>query len=133
MSLTLTSLLSVALGGALGATIRLITVVWMTSLLGPTFPWGTLAVNVVGSFLMGVAVKSFLIWDISSTDLRLFLTTGILGGFTTFSAFSLDVVQLVQRSAYGSASAYIIASVGVSIFALVLGFLVVDMVQAWSQ
>jgi CrcB protein len=90
---------------------------------GTAFPWGTLAVNVVGSLLMGViagwlAFKGGTSWG---EPLRLFLTTGILGGFTTFSAFSLDAALLWQRGETGLALAYVLGSVLCSISALALG------------
>ena len=90
---------------------------------GPGFPWSTLAVNVVGSFAMGMlagwlAVKAGAEW---SQPVRLFLDTGILGGFTTFSAFSLDAVLLWERGAKYAALAYIGGSVALSIGGLLLG------------
>ncbi|HZB37636.1 MAG TPA: fluoride efflux transporter CrcB [Beijerinckiaceae bacterium] len=90
---------------------------------GPGFPWSTLAVNVVGSFAMGMlagwlAVKAGAEW---SQPVRLFLATGILGGFTTFSAFSLDAVLLWERGAKYAALAYIGGSVALSIGGLLLG------------
>ena len=93
---------------------------------GVAFPWGTLTVNVVGSLAMGLIVG----WLAARQDagwsqpLRLFLTTGILGGFTTFSAFSLDAVALWERGAIGAALAYVGISVAVSIAALFLGLVV---------
>lgn len=90
---------------------------------GVAFPWGTLTVNVAGSLAMGLivgwlAARSDGAW---SQPLRLFLTTGILGGFTTFSAFSLDAVALWERGAIGAALAYTGVSVAASIAALALG------------
>jgi fluoride exporter len=113
----------VFLGAGLGGLLRHgVNVVAMKSL-GPAFPFGTLTVNVVGSLVMGVlagwlAFKAQAAW---STDLRLFLMTGILGGFTTFSAFSLDAVLLYERGEFGTAAAYVLVSVILSIGALVAG------------
>jgi fluoride exporter len=92
-----------------------------TQLFGPVFPWATLTVNVVGSFLMGLVVGFSGLLLGGSSVLRTFLATGILGGFTTFSAFSLDVVQLVERRQHALAALYISASVVISIAALWAG------------
>jgi CrcB protein len=85
------------------------------------FPIGTLVVNVVGSFLMGVLAGYFAFRPGLNQQLRLFLTTGVLGGFTTFSAFSLDTALLVERHAYALAAGYAVGSVAVSIAALFFG------------
>ena len=109
----------VALGGAVGASARYLTGVAALRLMGPGFPWGTLAVNVVGSFLMGglvVALAQF-----SATRFAPLLMTGLLGGFTTFSAFSLDAVTLWERGAVAQAVSYVAASVVLSQTALVAG------------
>ena len=111
----------VALGGALGASGRFVIGGWLTRAAGNGFPWGTLAVNVTGSFLMGLLAGLFaLVWS-APQDLRLFLTTGILGGFTTFSAFSLDVSLLWERGESSHALAYAAGSVMLSVFALFSG------------
>ncbi|GHU05285.1 putative fluoride ion transporter CrcB [Alphaproteobacteria bacterium] len=86
--------------------------------LASPFPVGTLAVNISGSFLMGLVVAFFAAKAAPFTDLRLFLTTGLLGGFTTFSAFSLECVLLLERGETGSALLYIASSVLVSLTAL---------------
>jgi CrcB protein len=112
------TLLQVAAGGALGAAGRYLVNVATMRLLGPGFPWQTLAVNVLGSFLMGLLVV--VLAKRGGMALAPFLMTGILGGFTTFSAFSLDAVTLWERGATGQALAYVIASVGLSVGALVL-------------
>jgi CrcB protein len=96
-------------------------------LLGSGFPWGTLTVNVVGGFALGVlagwlALKAGEGW---TQSVRLFLATGILGGFTTFSAFSLDAVVLWQRGESVAAAAYVLASVMLSIGGLLAGLFVV--------
>ena len=81
----------VALGGALGASGRYLTGVWAVRLLGHGFPYGTLIVNVFGCFLMGALVEAAALKLSLSQEMRAFLTTGVLGGFTTFSAFALDI------------------------------------------
>ncbi|WP_376088328.1 fluoride efflux transporter CrcB [Roseomonas sp. CCTCC AB2023176] len=88
----------VALGGALGSVVRYAAGVWLLGALGASFPWGTLAVNVVGSAVIGVIGGLAAAGTVTSNELRLFVVTGVLGGFTTFSAFSLDTGTLFGRS-----------------------------------
>ena len=88
---------------------------------GPGFPYGTLIVNVLGGLLMGVMAELFLVKGGGSQEFRLFLTTGFLGGFTTFSAFSLDAALMWERSDYAALGAYVTGSVVMSIAALFLG------------
>ena len=110
----------VFLGGGLGSSLRYGVNLATVAAFGPHYPWGTLSVNVVGSAVMGV----FAGWIMSrepgtgSDALRLFLMTGLLGGFTTFSAFSLDAVVLWQRGAVWTALGYAAVSVVASIAAL---------------
>ncbi|SPH16527.1 Putative fluoride ion transporter CrcB [Defluviimonas aquaemixtae] len=113
------TLMQVALGGALGASARYMTNVAAMRLIGPGFPWGTIAANVVGSFLMGALVVVLAHKD--ATRLAPFLMTGVLGGFTTFSAFSLDALTLWERGQTAVASAYVLGSVIVSLAAIVAG------------
>ena len=114
-----TTLLQVALGGAIGASARYLTGLGSLRLFGTGYPWGTLAVNVIGSFLMGVL---FVVLAMKGGQrFAPFLMTGILGGFTTFSAFSLDALALWERGQAGAAGLYVIASVGASILAIVAG------------
>jgi CrcB protein len=94
-------------------------------LLGIGFPFGTLTVNIVGSLLMGLLAGYFAFRGEASQHLRLFLTTGILGGYTTFSAFSLDAVLLWERHQPGLAALYVLASVVLSIAALMAGLMLV--------
>lgn len=115
----LTSLLSVAIGGAIGASARYLTNVSTLRLFGAGFPYGTLTVNIVGSFLMGVIVV--LLAEKGGNRFAPFLMTGVLGGFTTFSAFSLDAVTLYERGAVVTAAGYVLGSVVVSIAALFAG------------
>lgn len=114
-------LLIVALGGAVGASLRHLTGLAALRLMGPGFPWGTLAVNVVGSFAMGVFIELLARRLEASIELRLLIATGLLGGFTTFSAFSLDAVVLWERGETASAIGYIAASVILAIGALFAG------------
>jgi CrcB protein len=114
-------LLLAAGGGALGAGARYLVNVACTACLGPGFPWATFAVNVAGSFLMGVVVAAAVPVLGGSAEWRTFLATGILGGFTTFSAFSLDAWQLIEREQILLALAYIAGSVVLSIAALLAG------------
>lgn len=115
-------LLQVALGGAIGASLRLISGAAILRVMGSGFPYGTMFVNVVGSFLMGLLAFYLL----ERTDGGLarfapFLLTGLLGGFTTFSAYSLDALYLMERGRYLSASVYMGGSVILAIGALFLG------------
>ncbi|MHA7866230.1 MAG: fluoride efflux transporter CrcB [Salipiger thiooxidans] len=119
--MTLT-LLQVALGGALGASARYLTGVAMTSLMGRGFPWGTLTVNILGSFLMGLLVV--VLANLSATRLAPLFAVGFLGGFTTFSSFSLDVATLYERGDVALALGYVAVSVAVSIAALFAGLLI---------
>lgn len=113
------TLLTVAAGGAIGASLRYLTFVGATRVFGHGFPVGTLVVNVLGSFLMGVVFV--VIAKKGGQELALFLMTGVLGGFTTFSAFSLDTFALFERGETGTAALYVLLSVGLSIAALVIG------------
>lgn len=110
------TILYVALGGAVGATLR-----YLASLV-VAFPFGTLAVNVVGSFAMGLA---FVVIAQKGMDrLAVFAMTGVLGGFTTFSAFSLDAFRLYERGDIGSAAFYVAGSVILSLLGLLAGVVI---------
>ncbi|WP_313614460.1 fluoride efflux transporter CrcB [Rhizobium sp.] len=111
----------VAAGGAIGSVFRYLVGVWSVRLAGPSFPWGTLAVNVAGSFLIGLLVELVARRLNASMEMRLFLVTGVLGGFTTFSSFSLDAVALFERGALGLSAVYVITSLVVSIAAVFAG------------
>lgn len=114
-------LLLAVLGGAIGAGLRHLVNVACTACLATTFPWATFIVNVVGSFLMGMAVAALVPYLGGSAAWRTFLATGILGGFTTFSAFSLDAVHLFERGQMTDLVLYVVGSVLVSILALLVG------------
>jgi fluoride exporter len=118
-------ILAIAAGGALGATLRYALSSQITHIVGTGFPWGILIVNVLGCFIMGVIAElSALTWNLSP-EMRAFLTTGILGGFTTFSAFALDTAVLSERGDMTNTLLYVAGSVGGSLAALYLGLYVV--------
>ena len=120
--------LAIALGGAIGAVGRHYVSIAMTLLLGHGFPWGTLFVNIAGSFLLGVLIESMaLVWS-PTVEMRALLTVGVLGAFTTFSTFSLDVATLYGRGAAPALAAYIATSVAISILALFAGMRVMRLV-----
>lgn len=120
-------LIAVAAGGAIGAVCRYSVGLLAANLV---FPWGTMIVNIAGSFLMGLLMAAFAqVWDASQAT-RLFLTVGILGGFTTFSAFSLDSILLLEKGQTLAAVFYIVASVILSLGALALGMMLIRMIQA---
>lgn len=113
--------LLVALGGALGSVARYGVNVASLRVFGPGFPWATLTVNVVGGLVMGLLAAILALKAETSPEAKLFMMTGVLGGFTTFSAFSLDAVTLYERGAVGLAAAYVVASVVLSVAALAGG------------
>ena len=114
-------ILAVAVGGAMGSVARYLVGIESGRLFGLNFPWGTLIINIVGSFLIGVFVELFALrWDLSQFW-RVFLTIGICGGFTTFSTFSLDAYLLLDRGQLFASGAYVIASVVLSIAGLFAG------------
>lgn len=123
----MTKVFLVFLGSGIGGAARYGVNVWSLKAFGPGFPAGTLIVNVAGGLAMGLiagwlAFRAQAPW---SQDLRIFLTTGILGGFTTFSAFSLDAVTLIERGDYGAAALYVVLSVVLSIAAVAVGLAVI--------
>lgn len=115
------NILIVAAGGAVGASLRYMSNLAAFRLFGPSFPWCTLLVNVTGSLAMGIFIELLARRFGGSNELRLFVATGVLGGFTTFSAFSLDFAALVERGALAQAAGYAAASVVLSILALFAG------------
>lgn len=122
-----TPLLSVALGGALGASGRYLVNVATMRAFGPGFPVGTITVNVLGSFLMGVLV---VVLAKKGNAYAPLLMTGVLGGFTTFSAFSLDALTLFERGQVGSAALYVGLTLALTLGAIVLGVFLTRMVMA---
>lgn len=113
--------LAVAAGGAIGAAARYGVSVLAARLLGPAFPWGTLAANILGCFAMGMLVSWFVGREQSLMALRAFLGVGLLGGFTTFSTFAFDVVTLYRDRTVALAAAYLLASVVLSVIGLIAG------------
>jgi CrcB protein len=113
--------LIVFLGAGIGGALRHGVNMMAVRLLGYGFPFGTVIVNVLGSFLIGVLAGYFSFRTGVNQHMRLFLTTGILGGFTTFSTFSLDAALLVERHLYAMAAGYIVASVALALSGLFFG------------
>ena len=122
--------LYVFLGGGLGAALRYGLNSAVPRVLGAQFPWATLIINIVGCFAVGLIAAWFVMRPSFALEWRLFLTTGILGGFTTFSAFSLDFAQLYERGDTGQAFAYAAASVVISLLACFAGLMLVRAVAA---
>lgn len=117
--------MAVAVGGALGSVLRYLSQVWLGRLLGLDFPWGTLFVNVLGSLVMGVLAElTARVWS-PTPELRAFLVVGVLGGFTTFSSFSLDIGMLVSRDDWMVAMLYFMATLVVGVGGLFVGMALV--------
>jgi CrcB protein len=114
-------LLVVAAGGALGSVARHLVASAIGHAVGTAWPWGTLAVNVVGGFAIGLLAGAMALRLSVTPELRGFLITGILGGFTTFSAFSLEVMTMIERHDWGPAAGYVVASVLLSLAAAASG------------
>lgn len=117
---------SIAVGGAAGALLRYAASGWVHTWAGETFPWGTLTVNVTGSFLLG-GVFLYLDRGGFSPELRQFVTIGLLGAFTTFSTFTFETVALLQDGEWGRALGYAAGSVILGLAAVVAGFAVGDL------
>src|SRR3954469_21011896 len=117
--------LIVFLGGGIGASLRHGVNLAFARFAGAAFPYATLFENVTGSLVMGLLAAYFALKGDASQHWRLFLTTGILGGYTTFSAFSLDTILLYERGQLGLAALYVLASVGIAILGLVAGLALV--------
>ena len=114
-------LLAVALGGALGSLLRYFVAGAIQSATWPGFPWGIFVVNITGGFAMGLIVELSALKLNLTPEVRAFLTVGILGGYTTFSTFSLDSALLIERGDYSGAALYIAGSALLSILALFAG------------
>ncbi len=112
-------ILAVAAGGATGAVVRYLVGIASGKLFGTAFPWGTLIINVTGSFLIGLFVALFATrWNLPQAA-RIFLTVGVCGGYTTFSTFSLDSWYLIERNQIAASALYVVGSVVLSIGALI--------------
>ncbi|TFW56710.1 fluoride efflux transporter CrcB [Bradyrhizobium sp. MOS001] len=116
---------SVALGGAIGSVARYLVGAAVTKILGNHFPWGTLMINVTGSFLIGLFIALFAMDRHLPQALRLFLVVGVCGGYTTFSTFSLDSYSLIERGEAVAAGTYMFGSVALSVGSLIAAMLVV--------
>ena len=112
---------AVAAGGALGALARWLVVGQAVRLLGPEFPAGTMAVNILGSLAMGLAAALVAQGLALSVELRTFFTVGFLGSFTTFSTYSLDAVRLAERGDWAQAAFYAAGSVALGVLAFLAG------------
>ena len=121
MTSILNGYLIVFLGGGVGAAIRHAFNGMGLRTMGPDFPYATLFINISGSTIMGLIAGYFAFKGTDSSHWRLFLTTGILGGYTTFSAFSLDALLLYERGQTGLAALYVLSSVGVALVGVGLG------------
>ena len=117
------SFLLVGLGGSIGAMLRYLAVTtWKTE----TFPYNTLVVNIIGSILIGIVFAMSEKTDLINDNTKLFLATGICGGFTTFSTFSAENVALLKSGAYATAAGYIVASVTLCIVGTFIGFKIIN-------
>lgn len=114
-------LLYVCLGGAVGSGARYLLGGWVQRAAGSAFPFGTLSVNGIGSFLLGLVMHVALTTDALSPTLRLALTTGVLGGFTTYSTFNYETVESLRGGAWGLAGLYVAVTMLVCLVAGVLG------------
>jgi CrcB protein len=115
------TILAVGIGGGLGAILRHLLNTAVAGWLGTGFPYGIMLINITGSIVMGLLIGLFAHIGDPPQQWRLFLTTGMLGGYTTFSTFSLDSILLIERGAYGLAALYVGLSVGVSLVGLMAG------------
>tara|TARA_B000000460_G_C21392178_1_gene338629 strand:+ start:150 stop:530 length:381 start_codon:yes stop_codon:yes gene_type:complete len=115
--------LFIAVGGAIGAVGRYSVMTAVSHLFGAGYPYGTIMVNLIGSFVLGGLVESLKYFSVISNELQVFLIVGVLGSFTTFSTFSMDVVVLMQRNEMFAAGLYILGSFVVSIGGLFLAMI----------
>ena len=116
-------IVSVAFGGALGAVARYLLSNYLQATAGNSFPWGTLTVNVLGCAILGFLLTALLNFWSPTQEIRTFLTVGMMGAFTTFSAFSLEVVLMIERAQWVLAGTYIIASVVLCVGVLLLSII----------
>lgn len=123
-------LAAVGVGGAIGSMARYLIAGWVQSPVWTGFPYGIFIVNVSGGFVMGLLVEGMALKFNVTPVTRAFLTTGIMGGYTTFSTFSLEAALLIERHAYGQAAAYITGSALLSIIALFAGLWLMRLIYA---
>ncbi|MFQ5538357.1 MAG: fluoride efflux transporter CrcB [Gemmatimonadota bacterium] len=127
-----TGLLVVASGGAVGAALRYLTTGWIQDLTGSLFPWGTMAVNVIGSFLLGFSV-AWLNSTLASPETRQLVTIGFLGSFTTFSTFSYETVAMLEDGEFWQAGFYSLGSFLLGLLAVMAGaFLAANLLHSRS-
>lgn len=119
----------VAVGSAVGGALRLLMTAFVQQRIATTFPLGTLLVNITGSFVLGFIIKYSLATPAVTPELRALLTTGLCGGFTTFSTFSFETAALIEEGQYSRASVYVAASVLLSLLAMFGGFAVAQSVR----
>ena len=119
--MSLMILLAVGVGGGIGALIRYFVAGAIQSAAWPGYPWGIFVVNITGGFVMGLIVELSALKISLTPEMRAFLTTGILGGYTTFSTFSLDAALLIERHSLGMAAGYMVGSVAAGLSALFFG------------
>lgn len=122
-------LLAVGLGGFVGALARYVGSAWVYRLTGAAFPWGTLTVNVIGCFALGLLLFAVELHDAFHPETRLFLGMGLLGSLTTFSTFSHETVHLLRHSQYVFALAYVLSSIVLGLLAVIAGGLCI---RSWS-
>ena len=123
-------LLFIAAGGALGAVGRYLTMLGVGAVVGVGYPYGTLVVNILGSFVLGALVETLALSWSPSEEVRALLVVGMLGAFTTFSTFSLDVILQLERGNLSSAAVYILSSVTFSVLGLFAGLRLMRLVLA---
>ncbi|MFP6730058.1 MAG: fluoride efflux transporter CrcB [Alphaproteobacteria bacterium] len=117
----MSTLLAIAAGGAIGAMARYLLTIQIGHLLGLGFPYGTMIINILGSMFLGALIEGMALFWTVGNDFRAFLVVGILGSFTTFSTFSLDVMVMFDRGDVLPASLYVLASVGLALIAFMGG------------
>jgi CrcB protein len=115
-------ILAVGVGGGIGALIRYFVAGWIQPAWWQGFPFAIFVVNITGGLVMGLIAAGAALKFQMTPEMRAFLTTGILGGYTTFSTFSLDSALLIERGAYAQAAAYVVGSAVLSILAIFAGF-----------
>lgn len=125
---TLKSLLLVSLGGAAGSAARWAVATWALAAFGPSFPRGTLAVNLAGSFLLAVLMTAATVSEAVTPDLRLLLGAGVLGGFTTYSSFNWEVIALARDGRVGAAALYALLTFAACLAAGLAGVVLVHRV-----
>jgi len=116
--------LVVSFGAALGGCLRYWFSGFVYKFIPATFPYGTLIINVVGSFILGIVMFYFNEKEMIGHELRLFLTVGFCGGFTTFSTFSFETINLIKDAQYMGAALNVVLSVGVSLIAIFLAYII---------